>query len=174
MFTFSIRPSICGWKVVLNFNLVHVFFINSVQNFDMNFTSRSLTMTFDIPLCRTHMSKHSFAILIAMAFVYVNTNLTNFENLSTTTKMAFIPSHFGRHVIKSIEMLSNGLKGIGKGLYNLNFFLMYQLGTFAFHTHVDIMFYIFLHFEPIESFPKQLPCCFFTIVCRHGHHACLA
>jgi hypothetical protein len=140
MFTLSIRPSICGWKMVLNFNLVHVFFINSVKNFDMNFTSQSLTMTFDIPLCWTHMSINNFGILIAMVFVYVDTNLTNLKNLSTTTKIAFIPSHSRRHVIKSIEMLSNGPKGIGKGLYNLNFFLMYQLGTLAFHTRAYIIF----------------------------------
>jgi hypothetical protein len=69
--------------------------------------------------------------------------------LFTTTKMAFIISHSRRHVTKSIEMLSNGLEGIGKGLYNLNFFLMYRLGTLTFHTHADIMFYTFLHFTPI-------------------------
>ncbi len=71
------------------------------------------------------MLKNSFIVLVVVAFVWVNTNLANFENLSTTTKMAFIPSHFRRHVIKSIEMFSNEPKGIGKGLYNLKKFLMY-------------------------------------------------
>ncbi len=142
MFTLSVHPSICGWTTILNFNLVHVFFINSVQNFDVNFTSWSFTMTFGIPLCRTHMSKNSFVIFV-----------TNFENLSTSTKMAFIPSHYGRHVTKSIEMLSNELEGIGKGLYNLNFFLMYRFGILTLHTHVNIVFYTFHHFTPISSFP---------------------
>jgi hypothetical protein len=58
------------------------------------------------------MSKNSFVVPVTMAFVWVGANLANFENLSTTTKMASILSHFGRHVIKSIKTLSNGPKGI--------------------------------------------------------------
>jgi hypothetical protein len=58
------------------------------------------------------MSKNNFTILAAVAYVWVGANLTNFKNLSTTTKMAFVCSHFGRHVMKSIETLSNGLEGI--------------------------------------------------------------
>jgi hypothetical protein len=43
------------------------------------------------------MSKNNFVILVVAAFVWVGVNLANFKNLSTTTKMASIPSHFGRH-----------------------------------------------------------------------------
>jgi hypothetical protein len=67
------------------------------------------------------MSKDNFAIHVDVVFVWVGVNLTNFENLSTITKMAFVPFHFGRHVIKSIKTLSNGLDGIGRGLDNPNF-----------------------------------------------------
>jgi hypothetical protein len=73
------------------------------------------------------MSKNSFVILVTMAFVWVGANFTNFDNLSITTKMAYVPYHFERHVIKSIETLSNGPNGMRKGLYNPNFFLCTDL-----------------------------------------------
>jgi len=108
---------------MLIFNLVPAFYINNVQNFDMNFTSQLFTMTSGIPLCQTHMLKNNFTIPATMAFIWVSANLINFENLSTTIKLASIPSHSKRHVIKSIETFSNELEGIGRGLYNPNFFL---------------------------------------------------
>jgi hypothetical protein len=58
------------------------------------------------------MLKNNFVIPTTMAFVWVSANFINFENLSTTTKMAFIPSHSRKHVIKSIETFSIGLDGI--------------------------------------------------------------
>jgi hypothetical protein len=62
----------------------------------------------------THMLKNSFAIPIIVVFVWVSANFINYENLSTTTNMASVPSHSKRHVIKSIETLSNGPDGIKK------------------------------------------------------------
>jgi hypothetical protein len=59
------------------------------------------------------MSKNSFVILVTTAFVWLGPNFINFENLSTTTKMAFVPYHSRKHVIKSIETLSNGPNGMG-------------------------------------------------------------
>jgi hypothetical protein len=64
------------------------------------------------------MLKNNFPIPTHVAFVWVSVNLANFENLSTTTKMASIPSHHNKHVIKFIETFSNGTKGIGRNLYN--------------------------------------------------------
>jgi hypothetical protein len=59
------------------------------------------------------MLKNNFVILTVVAFVWVGANLTYFENLSTTIKMASIPSPSKKHVIKSIETFSNGPEGIG-------------------------------------------------------------
>lgn len=98
---------------MLNFSSILTFFINSVQDFDTNFKSWSLIITFGILLCQTHMLKNNFVVLIVVAFVWVDANLTNFENLSTTTKMASVPSHSKKHVIKSIETISNGHEGFG-------------------------------------------------------------
>lgn len=39
------------------------------------------------------------------------------ENLSTTTMIDPYPSDLGKQVMKSIETLSHGLSGIGKGSY---------------------------------------------------------
>ncbi len=58
--------------------------INNIQNFDVNFTSWSLIMISDIPLCWTQMLKNRFAIRATMAFVRVNANFANFENMFTT------------------------------------------------------------------------------------------
>ncbi len=125
-------------------------------------------MTYGIPLCQTHMSKNSIAINDAMVFVWVGANLANFENTCTTTKMASIPFHFGKHVIKSIETLSNGFEGIGKGLYNPNIFLCIDL-VFWHFTHANILLYAFLHFRLVKFFPQQLSCCLFTTMSYHGH-----
>jgi hypothetical protein len=73
------------------------------------------------------MLKDNFAIHVVVVFVWVGVNLANFENLCTTTKMAFVFSHVGKHVIKSIKTRLNGLDGIGRGLYNPNFFLCTDL-----------------------------------------------
>jgi hypothetical protein len=62
------------------------------------------------------MSENRIVMFDAVAFVWVDAILANFENLFTTTKMASIPSHLGRHVIKSIRTFSNGFEGIGRGL----------------------------------------------------------
>jgi hypothetical protein len=68
------------------------------------------------------MSKNNFAITTIVAFVWVDVNFTNFKNLSTTTKMAFVLSHSQKDGIKSIKTFSNGPNGVGKGLYSPNFF----------------------------------------------------
>jgi hypothetical protein len=114
------------------------------------------------------MPKNSFIVLAAMVFIWVDVNFANFENLSTTTKMASVTLHSERHVIKSIETLSNGPNGIGRGLCSLKFFLVYQLGTLALYTCVNVVLYIFLHFGSIESLFQQLSCCFITMVFCHG------
>ncbi len=167
MFIILICPLVCGWKKILNFSLDPTFFMNNVQNYNIDFTSRSFTMTFGIPLCQTHMSKKSFAIPTTMVFVWVGANLTNFENLATTTKMASVPSHSRRHVIKSIETLLNGPKGIGRGIYNPNFLFMDLV--FWHFTCADVLLYVFLHFGLIENFPQQLSCCLFTTMFHHGY-----
>jgi hypothetical protein len=114
MLTLSIYPSICKWQTILNFNLIFTIFINNIQNFDINFTSRSLTMTSNILLCLSHMSNNSFTIPTIVGFVWIDTNLA--------TKMAYVPSHFENYVIKSIKILSKGLDRIRKALYNPIFF----------------------------------------------------
>jgi hypothetical protein len=40
--------------------------------------------------------------------------MANFKNLSTTTKITSFSSHKRRHIIKSIEILSNGPFGMGR------------------------------------------------------------
>ncbi len=94
------------------FYFVPTFFINNVQNSDVNFTSQSFIMISGIPLCQTHMLKNSFAIPATVAFVWVDENFANIKNMSSTIKMAFVPSHSKKHVIKSIETFSNGPDGI--------------------------------------------------------------
>lgn len=111
----------CEWKKILNFNLILTIFVNNIQNFDINFTSWSFTMTSNILLCFTHTSNNSLAIPAIVGFVWISTNLANFD-LLTTTKMASIPFHSKRYIIKSIETLSKGLNKIGKALYNPNCF----------------------------------------------------
>jgi hypothetical protein len=54
--------------------------------------------------------------------VLVGPNLTNFENLFTTTKITPFSSYKVKHVIKFVEIFSNGPFGIRRGLYNLYFF----------------------------------------------------
>ncbi len=70
--------------------------------------------------------------------------------------------------MKSIETPSNGPKGIGKGLYNPNFFLCTNLVLWHF-ARLDIMFYVFLDFKPVESLPQQLSCHFLSMVSYQGH-----
>ncbi len=103
-----------------------------------------------------------------MAFIWVNVNLINFKNMFTTTKMAFVPSHSGRHAIKLVETLSNEPDEIRRGLHNPKKFV-YQLGILALHTNANVMFYVFLHFGPLEKFPQQLSHCFLSMVFHHGH-----
>ncbi len=78
-------------------------------------------MTSNISLCLTHMLNNSFTVPAIVRFVWIDTNLANFD-LSTTTKMASVPSHSKKYVIKSIEILSKGLDKIGKALYDPIFF----------------------------------------------------
>jgi hypothetical protein len=60
---------------MLNFSFFLAFFINNIQNFDMNSISRSFIMTSNIPLCQTYMSKNSFVVLATVAFMWVDVNL---------------------------------------------------------------------------------------------------
>jgi hypothetical protein len=69
------------------------------------------------------MSKNNVVIFVMVAIVLVVPNLANFENLFITTKITSFFSHKGRHVIKSIEILSNRPFEVGRGLYDLYFFL---------------------------------------------------
>jgi hypothetical protein len=48
---------------------------------------------------------------------------TNLENQSIIIKMTSIPFHSGSWVMKSMETLSHGSLGIGRGLYNPYSFL---------------------------------------------------
>ncbi len=82
-----------------------------------------------------HMLKNSVVISVMVVVVLVVPNLANFENLSITTKIAFFSSHKGRHVIKSIEILSNKPFRIDRGLYDLYFFLCIDFVPWHF-THV--------------------------------------
>jgi hypothetical protein len=69
------------------------------------------------------MLKNNVTIFVVVVVVLVGPNLTNFENLSTSTKIVSFSSPKGKHVIKSIEIFSNEPFEIGKGLYNPYFFL---------------------------------------------------
>ncbi len=81
------------------------------------------------------MSKKNVVVSNVVAVVLVVPNLANFENLSTTTKITSFFSHKGKHIINSIEILSNGPFRIGKDLYNLYFFLYINFVPWHF-THV--------------------------------------
>ncbi|MFS7993515.1 hypothetical protein Hanom_Chr12g01095061 [Helianthus anomalus] len=59
--------------------------------------------------------KKSLAVSAAVTSVGAGMNVPYLENLSTTTMMLPDPSDFGKQVMKSIEMLSQGPFGIGKG-----------------------------------------------------------
>ncbi len=122
MLTLLVYQSICKRQTILNYNLILKKFINNIQNFGINFTSQSLTMTSNILLCLTHMSNNNFIVLAIVGFVWIGTNLANFD-LLTTKKMAYVPSHSKRYVIKSIKTLSKGLDKIGKALYDPIFFI---------------------------------------------------
>ncbi len=67
--------------------------------------------------------ENNVAIFAMVVVVLVVLNLANFENLCTTIKIVSFFSNKRRHIIKSIKILSNGLFGIGRGLYNPYFFL---------------------------------------------------
>ncbi len=60
------------------------------------------------------MSKNSVDVFTMVAVVLVVPNMANFKNLSTTTKITSFSSHKRRHIIKSIEILSNGPFGMGR------------------------------------------------------------
>jgi hypothetical protein len=60
----------------------------------------------------------NFVLFILVAFILVDSNLANLENLSMTTKMATSSYHNGRHVMKSIETSSKGHVGIEKAYTN--------------------------------------------------------
>jgi hypothetical protein len=75
-----------------------------------------------MPICLTHMLKNNFVVSILVAFILVSSNLTNLENLSTTTKMVAFSYHNGRHVMKSIETPSKGPVGIEKAYIQTIFF----------------------------------------------------
>jgi hypothetical protein len=66
-------------------------------------------------ICLTHMLKNSVIISIVVTVVLIVPNLANFKNLSTITKIISFSSHKGKHVIKSIDILSNGPFKISKG-----------------------------------------------------------
>ncbi len=131
-------------------------------------------MTFGIPLCRTHMSKNSFDVPTVVVFVWVSANLANFKNLSTTTKMASVPFHSARHIIKSVKIHSNGPKGIGKGLYSQIFSYVPTLYFNTSHTCGHNV----LHLPSFQANKKFSPTTFLSTF-HHGvppwaHHALLA
>ncbi len=92
------------------------------QKLIMNFASWSLlTKNWSIPWSFTHMLNF-FVISMVVMVILVDTILANFKNQLTITNMASIPFHYGSWIMKSMEALSHGSLGIGKGWYNPNFF----------------------------------------------------
>jgi hypothetical protein len=62
------------------------------------------------------MSKNIIVISKFDAIVLIETILANLENWLTTTKIRFIPFHFGSYIMKSMETFSHGSFRIQKGL----------------------------------------------------------
>jgi hypothetical protein len=102
-------------------------------------------------------------------FVLVDTNLINWENFSTTTKITSLSCHNGTHVINSIKTLSNKLVKIGR-FKQPKLFIMHCLGVLTFDAHVNTMLHVFLHVGPIESSIQILLYGFLPMV---PHHWCI-
>lgn len=161
--------------MVLNFNLLLIFFIKMVQNFNMNFTSQSFTITLGMPMSLTHMLKNNFVVSILVAFILVNSNLANLENLSTTTKMAAFSYNNGRHVMKSIQTPSKGLVGIEKANIQTNSFFKTWFNLLKNScTCANIVFHIFFHVNIVKAFVQCGPHGLLSTMAHQKHivHSC--
>jgi hypothetical protein len=61
--------------------------------------------------------------LKVVMIILVGANFSNLDNRLTTTRMASILLHLGSWVMKSMETLSHGSFGIGRGLHRPYFIL---------------------------------------------------
>lgn len=84
--------------------------------------------------------RKSFAASSAVQSVGAAMNVAYLENLSTTTMIDPNPSTLGKAEIKSMEMLSQGLPGIGRGSNRPACFWSTSSGFFAW-TNLEIEFW---------------------------------
>ena len=86
-----------------------------VQNLHVNRGSRSLMITCGTPQYFTTCLKKSLVASSAVQSAGTGMKVAYLENMSTITMMLPHPSDLGRQVIKSMEILSYGFFGAGRG-----------------------------------------------------------
>jgi len=117
LFTASVWPSVCGWHEVEN-NFVPSLPHNSFQKWLRNFGSLSLTMVWRIPCNLITCSTNKDSTLGASSHLWHGMKWAIFENWSTMTKMLSLPLLvLGKFKTRSIEISSQGLWGVGRGVY---------------------------------------------------------
>ena len=82
----SVAPSICGWKAVDIINLVPKILWVSLQNFDVNFESRSETIESGSPCRRTTSFMYIDESSDAFTVVLTGTRWTIEDNLHMITQ----------------------------------------------------------------------------------------
>jgi hypothetical protein len=91
---------------------------NSCQKVLMNRLSLSLTMVLGKPCSLKTSLKNNYATCAALKSVAMEKKCANLVNLSTTTKIQYLPCALGNPVLKSIDMLSHLCSGMGRGYNN--------------------------------------------------------
>ena len=117
-------PSIWGWLVVENFNSEPKSLNSSTQNWPVYRASQSLTMSQGNQKCFTTWLKNSLVASSAGHASGAGINTEYLENLSTITKIDLKSQTFGNLVMKSMEMLSQGFFGMGRGCNNTTAFFI--------------------------------------------------
>ena len=92
--TTSVYPSVCGWHVVENSNLVPSLLHKHLQKWLKNLVSRSETIVLGTPCRRTISLKNKSATFVASSLLRQGMKCAILENRSTTTKVLSLPLFF--------------------------------------------------------------------------------
>jgi hypothetical protein len=122
--TLSVCPSVWGRNEVLILSSNPIRFHKARQNLLVNFGSRSKSMSFGRPWCLKTCVKNSLHVSSVVASSFVGMKCAILLNRSTTTMMASNPLDGGKLTMKSMDTLSHGPLGIGKGYNKLAYFLL--------------------------------------------------
>jgi hypothetical protein len=136
---------------VLGVNLVPTNLNNSCQKVLIDRLSMSLTMVLG-KLCSLKIFvKNKYTTCAALNSVAMEKKCANLVNLSTTTKIQYLPCSIGNPLMKSIEMLSHLCSGMCRGCSNPAGCVCSSL--FTWQVVHSLMWHITSSFRP---FPENL------------------